>query len=233
MIAMVLALAACDSSEQNDEADSDESSAAGMVAGGWEMADNEAAALPDEVQTAFDSAAGNLDGSELMPVAYMAEQTVSGMNYMILCKATPAVQDPVPEYQVAVIYSDLDGNAEIKELEEFELEDYLEDDDADIDDEELAGGWSVPEDLCGSAIPGGARAAMEKALEGFTGSDIEPVALLATQTVSGTNYAFLCASTLTTEKPVTGIQVVKVYEDLDGNAEITGISNVELEDFND
>ena len=77
-------------------------------------------------------------------------------------------------------------------------------------------------------IPEDAQNAFNKAVEGFTGNDLTPMALLGTQVVAGTNYAFLCHSTLVTAEPVESIQVVIVYEDLEGNAEITGISNVDV-----
>ncbi len=96
----------------------------GSFSGGWELVDHEAAALPAEVQTAFDKAVETYTGSQLKPVAFMARQIVAGNNYMILCQALPAVENPAPVYQMVVIYADLEGNASITHVENLNLADY-------------------------------------------------------------------------------------------------------------
>ena len=73
----------------------------------------------------------------------------------------------------------------------------------------------------------------DQATEKLDGNELEPMALLGTQVVAGTNYAFLCHSTLQTEETINGIQVVTVYEDLDGNAEIINICTVDPADYNE
>ena len=56
----------------------------------------------------------------------------------------------------------------------------------------------------------------------------EPVALLGTQIVSGTNYRILCSGTTVTADPVTSLYVVDVYEDLQGAAEVKDIQLIDL-----
>jgi len=73
-----------------------------------------------------------------------------------------------------------------------------------------------------------AKAAFEKALEGLDGSDYEPVALLGTQVVSGTNYAILCRMTPVVEDAEPSFVILYIYEDLDGNAEISEIADLEI-----
>ena len=53
----------------------------------WTIAENEAAALPADVQTAFDKAKEGFNG-EIVPVAYIARQLVTGGNYQVLCRVT-------------------------------------------------------------------------------------------------------------------------------------------------
>ena len=79
-----------------------------------------------------------------------------------------------------------------------------------------------------SNAPENSMAAFKKAVEGLTGNELTPMALLGTQVVAGTNYAFLCHSKLATADPAESIQLVIVYEDLEGNATIAGISNVDV-----
>lgn len=53
----------------------------------WTIAENEAAALPADVQTAFDKAKEGFNG-EIVPVAYIARQLVTGGNYQVLCRVS-------------------------------------------------------------------------------------------------------------------------------------------------
>ncbi len=89
----------------------------------------------------------------------------------------------------------------------------------------LSGGWAVTTD---AAVTEEARTALEKALEEFVGSDIEPVALLGTQVVAGTNYAILCRVSPVVPDPVPAYAVVYVYEALDGACELLSFQDIAL-----
>ncbi|MEE1113629.1 MAG: hypothetical protein UHN88_00950, partial [Eubacterium sp.] len=71
-----------------------------------------------------------------------------------------------------------------------------------------------------------AQAALDKALEDFTGSDIEAQALLGTQVVAGTNYAILCKQTVVAPDAEPAEVVAVIYQDLDGNAEFTDFLDI-------
>ena len=75
IITMVTACGSSNESAQTDEFA--ETSAEESVSGGWELFDNEANALPEDVQAAFDQASESFTGSELKPVAYVASQVVT------------------------------------------------------------------------------------------------------------------------------------------------------------
>ena len=233
-IAMIFVFSACGSSDQSsDDETTAETGNTETVTGGWEIADNEEASLPEEVGTAFAKATEQFTGSDLKPVAYVANQVVAGMNYMVLCEAETATEEPETSYQMIIIYADPEGNAEITAVKDFDLGAYTEEGNTDINAEELAGGWNVPKEIAGSPVPDEAKDAFDKAAAESDGSEIEPIALLGTQVVAGTNYAFICKSTLTTQEPVSGIQIITVYADLDGNAEITNISTLDPADYNE
>lgn len=201
--------------------------------GGWTLnEDVTAAALPQDAQEAFDKATEGFLGNDLTPVVLLGTQVVAGTNYAILCKSELVTAEPVVSYQVAIIYKDLEGNAEIIDVTDFNVAGYTEGDGADISAETLAGGWQVPEEYTVVALPENVQAAFDKALEGWTGSNQEPLAYLASQVVSGTNYAILCHSTLVTKEPVSGISVVTIYEDLQGNAKISNIHVIDPAEFN-
>ncbi len=201
---------------------------------GWTIADNSAVTLPEEVQTAFDKATEGFVGSDLVPIAYFGTQVVSGNNYAVLCKATTVTKEPVTTLKVAIIYADTQGGAEMIYLNDFWLVDYTGGEDGEIQtyEEDLAGGWAIPDNYTQLALPEEAKDAFGRATDELLGNDLVPMAYLGTQAAEGTNYAVLCHSTLTTADPVKSIQVVTVYKDTDGTAFITNIATVNAADFN-
>ena len=90
--------------------------------------------------------------------------------------------------------------------------------------EPMLGGWSVCED---AVVTEEAKAALEKALENFVGSNVEPVALLGTQVVAGTNYCLLCKLTNVVPDAVPYYAIVFVYQGVDGTSEILSISAID------
>ena len=229
---LLFVMAAFGSSDQTSE-NTSETETSEPVAGGWELFDNKTNVLPEDVQASFDKASETFTGSELKPVAYVASQVVAGTNYMILCEVATTTQQPETSYQMVVVYADLEGNAEITQIKEFDLTEYTDGNNTEISAEQLAGGWQVAEDRSSVVIPQEAKDVFDKAAGNLDGNELEPMALLGTQVVAGKNYAFLCFSTLQTEETINGIQVVTVYEDLDGNAEITNICTVDPADYNE
>lgn len=205
----------------------------GMLLGGWTVDPVGDDRLPEDVQSAFDRVTEKLLGVNYTPVAFLGSQVVAGVNYAILCEAKPVVPDPVQSLKVMIIYVDLSGEAELLEISDLDLGAYAEKEELDVAAEMLMGGWQAPEEAepCDN-LPTDALAALEQALEGFVGNSLVPVAYLGSQVVAGTNYAFLCHSTLVTEDPVTSMQLVFVYADLAGNASISNIVTLNPADFN-
>ena len=242
LLISMLGLSACGNKSQegelnsvdaSDTGDAVEGTGDGMLDGGWNVADNTAVELPEEVQTAFDKALETLTGSynEVIPIAYIGRQIVSGTNYAVLYRVTYADEKAPVGLVVLAVYEDLEGNATLLSSEEFSIAEYNtgdEEADENVGAEPLAGGWQIPEQITAAEIPEEAKNAFNKAVEGLTGNDLTPMALLGTQVVAGTNYAFLCRSKLVTAEPVESIQVVIVYEDLEGNATISSINNVDV-----
>ena len=116
---MILAFTACSSDVADDEADEngsiEELESTDVVDGGWTISENKAAALPEEVQAAFDKAYEQFTGSDLKPVAYIASQVVAGTNYTLLCKITPVTPGAASHYAVVTVYENAGGNAEISD----------------------------------------------------------------------------------------------------------------------
>ena len=83
---------------------------------------------------------------------------------------------------------------------------------------ELVGGQTLPESF---DVTDAARAVLEKALENRVGTDVTPVAYLASQVVAGTNHWLLCKQSPVVPDAKASYVVLCVYEDLSGKAEIT------------
>ena len=90
------------------------------------------------------------------------------------------------------------------------------------------GGWEVDTSAKKLNIPKEAQKAFERATENYDGLELEPVALLGTQVVSGTNYMFLCKGTTVTEKPSTDYKIVVVYNNLKDKSSIKGVEDFDL-----
>ena len=151
--------------------------------------------------------------AEYEPVALIGSQVVAGTNYQLLCRITPVVPDAVPHYAIVTLYEDPDGNASITDILESQAE-------GEALPGELTGAWENPES---PVMTDEAKAAMDKALEKLVGADYKPIALLATQIVSGTNYSILCQVTPVVPDAESSFAIVHVYRDLEGNAEITEV----------
>ncbi len=85
---------------------------------------------------------------------------------------------------------------------------------------EIVGGWTT----AGSpVVTGDFKKVFDKAVSQLVGVDYTPVAYLASQVVTGTNHCVLCKATPVVPDAKTAYVIVYIYEDLDGNAEVTEI----------
>ena len=206
ILALTLVFAACGSD------DADDNNTAGIT-GGWTRA--ESPVITEELAELFNRATGTMLGAEYEPVAYIASQVVAGTNHLFLVKTTAVTQDPVETYALVTIYEDLEGNVEILNITDSGEETNFND---------LLGGWQQAEDM---TVTDEIRSAFDKAKEGLTGADYEPVALISTQVVSGMNYCILSESTLDVIDPERSYALIYLYQDTQGNAEITDVISFE------
>jgi len=191
------------------------------VVGGWEFLDAASAVSEDEAAV-FEKATAEWTGTGLEPVAVIATQVVAGTNYCYLAKITTLSSNPEKHYGFVYVYADLEGNAKISSIKDIEIN-VDDSEDSGETTEGLMGGWTIA-DLEGMTVEN--QEVLEKALEGFVGSKLAPVACLATQVVAGTNYCFLVKETRVTAEPVSYIALAYVYEDLDGKAEMLNVHTI-------
>ena len=91
--------------------------------------------------------------------------------------------------------------------------------------ESADGAWEVAED---TSLTEERLAVFEKALDGLVGVDYNPLCYLGSQVVAGTNHCFLCRATVVYPGAEAGLALVYVYEDLEGQCELSDIVTLEL-----
>ena len=85
----------------------------------------------------------------------------------------------------------------------------------------ITGGWAINNDFDGTD-DANAMSAFEKATEDLDGYRYDVAAVLGSQIVAGTNYLYLCRAEMVVPDAKPEYVILKVYEDLEGNAEIIG-----------
>ena len=84
----------------------------------WEPVLCEAGFLPEDAQTAFDTALAAADDAVYTPVALLSTQKAAGTNYCILCRISPKKTDFSPYWALVYLAADLQGNAEVTNVYE-------------------------------------------------------------------------------------------------------------------
>ena len=103
-------------------------------------------------------------------------------------------------------------------------------------EETLDGEWKVDYDAQPLVFSDDAFETFNNAMKKLEGEELTPIVLLGTQVVSGTNYRYLCLEknqgdpTIMESDPYS-YQVVTVYKDLNGEANITDFYGVDVNEF--
>lgn len=88
------------------------------------------------------------------------------------------------------------------------------------------GGWEVNAGALDINKNSAAKTAFEKAVDGLLGVDYQPIYLLGTQTVAGTNYCILAKTKVVYPGAEASYALVYVSEDLNGNAEVSSVTDL-------
>lgn len=161
--------------------------------------------MTDDLNNLFATAMEGLVGANYEPVAYLGVPADNPLGSSFLCKATAVVPDAVPYYAIVTVQDVGDSVT----VEDVQVIDYAASSTAaeasfaaDNGEGAMVGAWedAASEDLTGAV----------------TAEGVTPVAVLATQLVSGTNYCCL-----TRNDANDGWNLTYVYQDLQGGAEVT------------
>ena len=89
------------------------------LAGGWTPSADPA--VTDEIKAIVDKALEGLVGVNYIPVAFLGSQVVAGTNYAVLCQAAVVYPGAEPYYVIIYVYRDLEGNASILNIADFDI----------------------------------------------------------------------------------------------------------------
>ena len=95
----------------------------------------------------------------------------------------------------------------------------------DVEDNPVDGGWEIVLTDKQVGLEEADIKLFNDAKEGYVGMDLEPIALLGTQVVAGTNYMFLAKGTPVVQNPESSYKVVVIYKDLQGNTSISKVND--------
>lgn len=111
----------------SDPATADASVPEGLT-GGWAVAQSvagDAIDIPEEAASAFTKASESYTDGSLSTLALLATQVVAGTNYRLLCVGEPTAPEAESQLYVVDVYEDLEGAAEISDVEAFDLLAYV------------------------------------------------------------------------------------------------------------
>ena len=78
---------------------------------GWELAGMQSCGMLEKVAFGFTEVTHALVGTEYVPVLYVGKQVVHGMNHMIICKQTLAVQGATEHLVKMVLNQNVDDGS--------------------------------------------------------------------------------------------------------------------------
>jgi len=195
--------------------------------GGWKFNQGKTSLSKNPTaMKAFKKAVRKLTGCEYKPIALLATQTVSGTNYCILCRTTAVVPRAKSTYSLVYVYQNLKGHARITSVSELELGSTAAS--SKIQAKTALGGWKFNQSKTSLSKNPAAMKAFKKAVRNLTGCEYKPIALLGSQTVSGTNYCILCRTTAVVPHAKSTYSLVYVYQNLKGHARITSVSELDI-----
>ena len=170
----------------------------------------------------FKKATAGMAGVGYTPVFVMSTQIVEGTNYAYFCKAKTATSKPVTSWKVVIVNKSLSGKAKVVTVNNFNYK-KIKTLKNPPKSSKASGAWknvSKMSTCTSKVLPKAARTAFTKAAKKYTGVQLNALVCLSKQTVSGTNYRYLCAGVIPGKKAV-NYYAVDVYVNLKGKAKIT------------
>jgi hypothetical protein len=210
---------------QTKQAPTTEGTGEQLIVGGWTVQTEAKNSLSKKQLALFGKAMQSLVGVSYEPICELATQVVAGTNHAYLAKGYVASEEPKEGWFIVTVYEDPEGNPTVGMISEVDIA-HLQTASGPMADG-LMGAWSVVEPGKTELLPKEAADAFAKASKDYKDAELQPLATVATQVVSGTNYLVLCNGQGASDS-ARSIYAVVVYADLKGNAEFTSVDYLNL-----
>ena len=144
-------------------------------------------------------------------MALIGTQKVNGTNYAVLCETSMAAPDSQDLYAIVILYENRDGKVTLSDVNMSGVR---------TNTAMAMGGWTNASD---PKVSNAQASMVKEALSSMLGAKFAPIALLSTQSASGTNYCFFCEANAVSADPSSDYAFLYVYEDESGSASVTEI----------
>ena len=176
--------------------------------------------MTDDLNNLFSTAMEGWVGANYEPVAFLGVPADNPLGSSFLCRSTMVVPDAVPFWSIVTV-QDVGSSVTVEDIKVIDYAASSTSDTAVLadgqDGEPLLGGWTDADEdvtaevvtMCASALDGGNYSV--------------PVAVLATQVVSGTNYCVLVR-----DNDAGAWTIAFIYLNLEGHAEATNLAALNI-----
>lgn len=194
----------------------------------WTMPDS--IEVTSELNGLFNEGVEGLTKATFEPAAYLGYIEETDLAHAFLCKTTEDTGKTF--WSVVYIKEDSEGKVNLLDVQSIMLSESSDKGAVQfgtVSGDELVGNWSVDEESVSNGIgdiSDDIKAAIDEALKSKVSVTYEPIMIMGSQVVSGTNYAVLCKNVTSSEWTI-----VYVYKNLDGKGTLMNVATFDLEVF--
>ena len=194
----------------------------------WTMPDS--IEVTSELNDLFTEGVEGLTKATFEPAAYLGYIEETNLAHAFLCKTTEDTGKTF--WSVVYIKEDSEGKVNLLDVQSIMLTESSDKGAVQfgtVSGDGLVGNWSVDEESISNGIgdiSDDIKAAIDEALKSKVSVTYEPIMIMGSQVVSGTNYAVLCKNVTSSEWTI-----VYVYKNLDGKGTLMNVATFDLEVF--
>ena len=194
----------------------------------WTMPDS--IEVTSELNGLFNEGVEGLTKATFEPAAYLGYIEETDLAHAFLCKTTEDTGKTF--WSVVYIKEDSEGKVNLLDVQSIMLTESSDKGAVQfgtVSGDGLVGNWSVDEESISNGIgdiSDDIKAAIDEALKSKVSVTYEPIMIMGSQVVSGTNYAVLCKNVTSSEWTI-----VYVYKNLDGKGTLMNVATFDLEVF--
>ena len=194
----------------------------------WTMPDS--IEVTSELNDLFTEGVEGLTKATFEPAAYLGYIEETNLAHAFLCKTTEDTGKTF--WSVVYIKEDSEGKVNLLDVQSIMLSESSDKGAVQfgtVSGDELVGSWSVDGESVSKGIgdiSDDIKVAIDEALKSKVSVTYEPIMIMGSQVVSGTNYAVLCKNETSSEWTI-----VYVYKNLDGKGTLMNVATFDLEVF--